>query len=368
MAKSLFFLSLFFVSYSFAHPGGNTLYVEINAQEKQEDGYPYEVKLYFPEAVPEEIYEAKKEYQNRSVISVLLPNVVKKIDETTLYDATIKTDGGKTFNIRDWGFSKLVISRYFLSEPIEGKNIEVNYPDDAYLVVLIKLSDADGNAQTLFPSENEHSLLAPEQKTPAPKIIVNFIKSGVMHILEGFDHLLFIFSLTLIAGRRYGALFWTVTGFTLSHSVTLILTSLGVISFHPPLVELGIALSILYLLAEILLKDKLRDVKPSFTYRFPVIVSTSFGLLHGMGFAGALKEVGLPKEGLIPALLSFNVGVELGQLFFVAVLYGVLGLFSLPNGLRVFLKENSFFARRIVGVLAFCLTLFWTYERALALF
>ena len=137
---------------------------------------------------------------------------------------------------------------------------------------------------------------------------------GVEHILGGIDHLLFVLALLLIVrgGRRIVA---TVTAFTAAHSITLVAATLGWVHVPGPPVEAIIALSIVFVAAEIV--HGLRG-RPGLTARAPWVVAFSFGLLHGFGFAGALAEVGLPQKAIPIALLTFNVGVEIGQLIFVA--------------------------------------------------
>ena len=145
---------------------------------------------------------------------------------------------------------------------------------------------------------------------------------GVEHILFGLDHLLFVLALILLAPSRR-VLLWTITAFTLAHSVTLALATLGVVRVPGPPVEAMIALSILLLAGEI---AHLERGRPSLTARWPWLVAFSFGLLHGFGFAGALTAVGLPQGDIPLALFAFNAGVELGQLVFIAAVLGALGL------------------------------------------
>jgi hydrogenase/urease accessory protein HupE len=142
----------------------------------------------------------------------------------------------------------------------------------------------------------------------------------VDHILSGFDHLTFVLALLLIvSGAR--RLLITVTSFTLAHSITLAAATLGVMWVPGPPVEATIALSILFLASELV---KVNYGQASLTAQYPWIVAFVFGLLHGFGFAGALGDVGLPQHEVPLALLAFNVGVELGQLLFIAAVMAVL--------------------------------------------
>jgi hydrogenase/urease accessory protein HupE len=147
------------------------------------------------------------------------------------------------------------------------------------------------------------------------QVAKTYFVTGVEHILFGYDHLLFVVSLVLLLSGL-----WTVakavTAFTLAHSVTLIGTTLGLIGLPQAPVESVIALSIMFLAVEILKKE---PGKPRLSERVPWVVAFLFGLLHGFGFAGALKEIGLPESDVPTALLTFNLGVEGGQLIIVAV-------------------------------------------------
>ena len=143
---------------------------------------------------------------------------------------------------------------------------------------------------------------------------------GVEHILSGFDHLTFVFALLLIvSGAR--RLLITVTSFTLAHSITLAAATLGMMWVPGPPIEATIALSILFLASELV---KVNRGQASMTAQYPWIVAFVFGLLHGFGFAGALSDVGLPQNEVPLALLMFNVGVELGQLMFIAVILALI--------------------------------------------
>jgi hydrogenase/urease accessory protein HupE len=134
---------------------------------------------------------------------------------------------------------------------------------------------------------------------------------GVEHILTGFDHLMFVIGLLFLVGFRR-RLVWTITAFTVAHSLTLASSALGWLVLRPPPVEATIALSIMLVAGEAL------HQRQTLARRWPALVAFLFGLVHGLGFAGALKEIGLPENHLPVALLTFNVGVEIGQLMTVA--------------------------------------------------
>lgn len=147
------------------------------------------------------------------------------------------------------------------------------------------------------------------------ELLSSYFWLGVDHILEGFDHLLFVFALLLLI-PDWWRLLGAITAFTVAHSITLAAATLGYVSLPGPPVEAVIALSIMFLASELVQRDANHA---RLSERFPWIVSFAFGLLHGFGFAGALEEIGLPRSDLPVALISFNLGVEAGQVFFVVL-------------------------------------------------
>lgn len=187
--------------------------------------------------------------------------------------------------------------------------------------VIARVEWADGTSQVerLPTTRLEFTVKAPAD---VGQIAWSYLVLGVEHILGGIDHLLFVLALLLIVrgGIRIVA---TVTAFTVAHSITLVAATLGWVHVPGPPVEATIALSIVFVAAEVV--HGLRG-RPGLTARAPWVVAFSFGLLHGFGFAGALAEVGLPQKAIPVALLMFNVGVELGQLLFVAVVLGLMAM------------------------------------------
>jgi len=176
---------------------------------------------------------------------------------------------------------------------------------------------------------------------------------GIDHILSGYDHLTFVLALLLIVSG-WRRLLLTVTSFTLAHSITLAAATLGLLWLPGPPIEATIALSILFLASELV---KVSRGYPSLTARYPWIVAFVFGLLHGFGFAGALAEVGLPHNEIPLALLMFNVGVELGQLMFVAA---ILVLIAVLHGFR---KQWPLWMRQLPAYGIGGLAAFWLIER-----
>lgn len=159
---------------------------------------------------------------------------------------------------------------------------------------------------------------------PQPPPVWQYIQLGVYHIWSGVDHLLFVFGLLLLARKR-SSLLWTISAFTLAHSITLALATLNILRVSPGFTEPAIALSIAFVGVELVKHYQGRD---GIAFRFPWLMAFLFGLLHGLGFAGALRDVGLPEHNIPTALFLFNVGVELGQLAFVAVMLISIGGFK----------------------------------------
>jgi hydrogenase/urease accessory protein HupE len=184
---------------------------------------------------------------------------------------------------------------------------------------LVRVEWRDGSVQNarVLPGEPRFTLRAAPGRG---EVATSYLGLGVEHIVLGVDHLLFVLALfLLVPGER--RLVATITAFTVAHSITLAAATLGFVHVPGPPVEACIALSVAFVAAEIVHG---RRGLPGLTARRPWLVAGSFGLLHGLGFAGALSEVGLPELAIPIALLFFNLGVEVGQLAFLAVAAGLL--------------------------------------------
>jgi hydrogenase/urease accessory protein HupE len=214
-----------------------------------------------------------------------------------------------------------VVERWTIRRPggLAGGEIAIDGLPGSVTDVLARVERSDGTTQVtrLLPSA-PHFIV--EAAQDAASVSLTYTRLGVQHILEGVDHLLFVLALLLIVGRLQ-RLAWTITAFTAAHSLTLAAATLGLVHVPQAPVEAAIALSIVFVAAEIVHGIQGR---PGLTARAPWVVAFVFGLLHGLGFAGALAEVGLPERAIPVALLFFNVGVELGQLLFVAAAWSVL--------------------------------------------
>lgn len=218
--------------------------------------------------------------------------------------------------------------------------------------ILVRVAPLDRPAQALrLTADQPTAIIA--AKPDRWQVAKTYFMIGVEHILFGYDHLLFVVSLVLLLGST-----WTiakaVTAFTVAHSITLIGTTLGLFGLPQAPVEAVIALSIMFLAVEIVKKQ---PEQTRLSERLPWLVAFVFGLLHGFGFAGALREVGLPESDVPTALLTFNLGVEAGQLLIVFAAMGLLAL------LRRFAASAAApvlkFATYAIGITAS----FWFIER-----
>jgi len=246
---------------------------------------------------------------------------------------------------------------------LTGATIAVDGLESSITDVLVRIERKDGTTQVtrLTP---DHPSFVVEQSPGSLEVARTYLTLGIQHILLGIDHLLFVLSL-LILVRGWGRLVKTITAFTLAHSITLSAATLGLVKVPGRPVEAVIALSIMFVACEIVRQER---GHPGSTSRWPWVVSFTFGLLHGFGFANALHEVGLPQRAIPVALAFFNVGVEVGQLLFIAgvTLFSLLGFRLIRRLLtRKHLNQlawKSTGAYAIGGVAAF-----WFIERTLTL-
>ena len=233
-----------------------------------------------------------------------------------------------------------------------GHEIEILGLAATVIDALARVERLDGTTQVVrvVPSDPVFTVTESESLS---EVIATYTMLGVEHILLGIDHLLFVFALLLLVpGRRM--LIWTITSFTLAHSVTLAAATLGWVRVPQAPVEAVIALSILFVAMEIV---HWKQGRPGITRRWPWLVAFTFGLLHGFGFASGLSTVGMPRAEVPLALAMFNVGVELGQLQVILLAFLAVGLW--------FGKRPDY--RRLVvipGSLLITLTgLYWTWDR-----
>jgi len=205
---------------------------------------------------------------------------------------------------------------------LEGGVIHIDGLEATSTDVLVRYEFADGASETHRLTPGDPSFSVPTQPSRL-QVVRTYLSLGVEHILLGIDHLMFVLALLLLVkGTR--RIIATITAFTFAHSLTLGAATLGIVHIPGPPIEAIIALSIVFVAAEIL---RSRQGRPGLTERYPWGVALIFGLLHGLGFAGALAEIGLPQKSIPVALFFFNVGVEIGQLFFIAAVFATIALF-----------------------------------------
>jgi hydrogenase/urease accessory protein HupE len=232
--------------------------------------------------------------------------------------------------------------------------------------VLVRIESLAGAIQTERLSPTKTTFVV--QAAPgAGEVAATYLRLGVEHILIGFDHLLFVLALVILV-RDWRRVAVTVTAFTIAHSMTLAAATLGFVNVPGPPVEATIALSIMLVSVEIV---NARRGQPSLTARLPWLVAFSFGLLHGFGFAGALAEVGLPQHAIPVALLFFNVGVEIGQLIFVAAILALISLLRYAASRRLEPARVQRTLDRLDVTIAYGIGItaaYWLVERTSALF
>jgi hydrogenase/urease accessory protein HupE len=238
------------------------------------------------------------------------------------------------------------------SRGLIGERVRVRGLGRSRTDALVRVELLDGRSLQAVMSGADASLLVTALPDPT-RVARDYAGLGLRHILGGIDHLLFVLGLLLLAsGRR--ALLYTITAFTVGHSVTLSLAVQGFVNFPTRWVEFAIAVSILILAVEL---SRSNDAASSRLRRRPWELAFAFGLLHGLGFAGALSEVGLPVGEIPVALLSFNLGIEFGQLFFVAAVLGVVA------ALRPRAAHGPAWLRKVPAYAIGILASFWCFER-----
>jgi hydrogenase/urease accessory protein HupE len=238
------------------------------------------------------------------------------------------------------------------AQQLRGQTVRIRGLEGTMTDALVRMEFADGTSWTerLTPQQPIALIRAQQSRFSVAEV---YLKLGIEHILTGIDHLLFILALIIIT-RGGWKLVKTVTAFTVSHSITLTAATLGFVHVPQRPVEAVIALSIVFVACEIVHH---RQGCSGLTERWPWIVALTFGLLHGLGFAGALSEVGLPQGHIPLALLFFSVGVEIGQLTFIAV---VLSIVAILQRVRIPVPRwGEFVPPYAIGTVA----MFWLIQR-----
>lgn len=237
---------------------------------------------------------------------------------------------------------------------LSGRTVGVTGLDGAGINVVLRIEQADGRVISGILEASAPDFEVPAVSAPLQRFS-QYFTLGVGHLLGGLDHVLFVLGLLLLV-RGARPLVLTVTAFTLGHSLTLAAAALGWVRVNPALTELGIALSLVAVALAILRPAQ------SLLRRHPASVALAFGLLHGLGFAGALSQVGLPAGEIPLSLLAFNLGIEAGQLMLVCAALLLSRLKPLPQSRLKPLLQGGVPAY-IIGSLAAC----WCIERTLVL-
>lgn len=241
-----------------------------------------------------------------------------------------------------------------VSNGLTGKRIVFHGLETTITDVLVRVQQLDGT-HTITLIHPSQPWLEIRASRGLLAIAGAYLRHGVEHILFGYDHLLFVLALCLLVPSRR-TLIATITAFTLAHSITLAVATLGVLHLPAAPIEATIALSIVLLACELLGRQRSQE---SLTRRWPWVVAFCFGLLHGLGFASALADLGLPPGDVPLALLAFNAGVELGQLAFITV---VLALIQLAERIRIPAAIRSH-ARPAAAYTIGTVASFWFFER-----
>lgn len=237
---------------------------------------------------------------------------------------------------------------------IGGESLVLRYP--LFIVpnpAIVKVIYLSGESYTIAMASGDTQWEMPRAEDIS-SIARQYTWLGIEHIWIGYDHLLFLLCLIWIAGT-WKRILVTITGFTLAHSVTLALSALNVIRLPVPPIEAVIALSVVFLATEVA-----KGRHHSLTWKRPVTVSSFFGLLHGLGFAAVLSEIGLPQKEVVSGLLFFNVGVELGQAVFAIVVIALIAIAQRIVGKKVDFKQWS---QRGVGYFVGCIAAYWLVQR-----
>jgi len=251
---------------------------------------------------------------------------------------------------------------YRCQPSLSGQTIVIRFAlDNPSVSSLIRYEALSGerHSRVLSPDQGEWQIPAKETTS---QVAHEYTLLGIQHILGGTDHLLFIVCLLWIAGTGRRILI-TITGFTIAHSATLALSVLKVVTVPVPPVETSIALSIVILASEIVKGQNNR-----LTWRYPISVSCVFGLLHGLGFAAALSEVGLPQTELVTGLLFFNIGVEIGQVLFAGSV--ILVIYTVKRVLSLWPQKSSLnrHSRAMAGYCIGSIASFWMIERCVSFY
>ena len=274
------------------------------------------------------------------------------LDITPVFPESFNLIGIPSNNILPGHVIQYFSVQYDGEDDIAGKEILIEGLSSLQIDVLVQMVLIDESRYSAILKPSAPIYIFPKIGSKS-EVAYSYWIMGIIHILSGFDHLLFVLALLLIVQNNW-KLFKTITAFTLAHSVTLALATLGLVNVPPGPTEAVIALSIVFLAGEIM---NIHRGKYSITQQYPWVVAMFFGLFHGLGFAGALTNIGLPQSEISLALLMFNLGVETGQIIF---LLAVLLVWAIIKRFNIKWPANAWkWMPYAIGSLA----AFWTIER-----
>ena len=250
-----------------------------------------------------------------------------------------------------------LLKRWRTGCDLSKADIEITGLRTSITDVMVRHIDKAGTINTYMVQPEDPVLRLGSASTDS----VGYLMIGIEHLIGGIDHVLFVIGLVLFI-RSPWMLLKTITAFTLAHSITLALSILGIVSLPQAPVEAVIALSIVFLARELAQSEEQRS---ALTRSSPRLMAFAFGLLHGLGFAGVLREIGLPEDALFSSLLLFNVGIEIGQIIVVGILIFALWLWrKVTDGLSLSPRVLNSSAAYVIGSVA----MYWSIDRILLLF
>ena len=313
-----------------------------------------------PSAFAHEVRPAYLELQQTAddTYDVLWKVPARNAEERLALDVQFPDDCGNVSEPRGFFAGNAYTERYTIRRAggLAGAEIRIAGLAATFTDALVRVQSLDGTSQLARLSASSTSFVV-EAAPGRTQVAAIYTRLGVEHILLGIDHLLFVLAL-IIATQGGWKLVKTVTAFTLSHSITLSLAALGVVHVPTRPVEATIALSIVFVASEIV---RARRGHESIALRAPWVVAFTFGLLHGLGFAGALSDAGLPQTHIPVALVFFNIGIEMGHLLFVGVVLALVA--SLRRTSRYLPRWAYLVAPYAIGTMG----TFWMIQRLLAL-
>jgi hypothetical protein len=278
-------------------------------------------------------------------------HMVPHLSSGVIDRAPSSESGSSGFVVRTWHVSG--------GPPLDGQTVTVEGLPQTVTDVLMRVTTADGKTvnDVIRPADPSRKLAL---AGPKGLRIPAYLRLGIEHILTGADHLMFVLGLLLLVGPNW-RLVKAVSAFTVAHSITLALAALGFVHFPSAIIEALVALSIVFVACELVPPPGRPE---TLTRRHPWLIAFTFGLLHGLAFAGALAQVGLPAGAEPQALLLFNVGVEIGQLMFIGVALGAI--WALRQVRRRLPLDSAVFARVAPAYVIGGFAAFWLIERIFA--